>query len=102
MRRNAGAFAARAASNAEVQLPPAPYLLRAHLQGYIPARGRIVQVSAAAPAVSSIALARGGSGPDEPRQVLAAGVGDAVGTSGTEAGVNDDDHSETAWHLRRL
>ncbi len=82
-------------------LTPGPYLLRAHLQGYIPARGRIVQVSSAAPAVSSIALARGG-GADEPRQVLTAGVGDAIGTTGIDGSADDDDHSETAWHLRRL
>src|SRR5262245_45245505 len=79
---------------------PGPYLLRAHLQGYVPARGRIVQVGSAAPAVSSIALVRGGG--SEPRQVLAAGMGDAVGTAGRGAGVNDDNHGDTAWHLRRL
>jgi outer membrane receptor protein involved in Fe transport len=81
-------------------LTPGPYLLRAHLQGYMPARGRIVQVSGVAPAVSSIALARGG--PGESPQLLAAGVGSAVGTTGVDGGAVDDDHSETAWRLRRL
>jgi outer membrane receptor protein involved in Fe transport len=82
-------------------LAPGPYLLRAHLQGYVPARGRLVQVSGTAPAVSSIALARS-AGSDEPPQVLAAGVGNTVGTTGTDASVTDDDHSETAWRLRHL
>src|SRR6185369_17300577 len=37
------------------ELPPGPYLLRAHLQEYAPSRGRIVQVNADARNTSTIA-----------------------------------------------
>ena len=84
-------------------LAPGPYLVRAHLDGYVPARGRIVQVNSAARAVSALTLARRG-GPNEPAQILAAGAGPAdvpAGAANARAG-EDHDHGETAWRLRHL
>lgn len=81
-------------------LPPGPYLVRAHLQGYVPGRGRIIQVNTAGRALSSISLARR-AGENE-TQVVAAGM---VGVQ-PEAVLPDDgedhDHSEVAWRLRHL
>jgi|KBSMisStandDraft_5_1062788.scaffolds.fasta_scaffold08089_4 Carboxypeptidase regulatory-like domain/TonB dependent receptor-like, beta-barrel len=90
-------------------LTPGPYLIRAHLAGYVAPRAELVQVKASAGTLSNIALRREGSVP-----VLAAGIGtsgigtpvappqtpEAAGTSGT----SDDtgDHSETAWRIRHL
>jgi protocatechuate 3,4-dioxygenase beta subunit len=51
-------------------LTPGPYLVRAHLSGYIAPRAQMVQVKASARSVSSIALRREGSEP-----ILAAGIG---------------------------
>jgi hypothetical protein len=84
-------------------LAPGPYLVRAHLNGYTPARGRVVQVNGAARAMSSLVLARRG-GPNEPAQLLAAGLGgtDAQPAADTPAATDDHDHSETAWRLRHL
>lgn len=84
-------------------LPAGPYLVRAHLQGYVPARARIVQVDQSNRMSLAIALTRRGGGDDAP-QVLAAGVGatdgkepeEAVGTAGSH------DHGEVAWRLRHL
>ena len=94
-------------------LTPGPYLIRAHLAGYVAPRAELVQVKASAGTLSNIALRREGSVP-----VLAAGIGasgigtpvappqtpEAAGTSGTTADTSDDtgDHSETAWRIRHL
>jgi len=94
-------------------LTPGPYLIRAHLAGYVAPRAELIQVRASAGTLSTIALRREGSVP-----VLAAGLGtsgictpvappqtpDATGTSGTSASTPDDtgDHSETAWRIRHL
>jgi hypothetical protein len=84
-------------------LAPGPYLVRAHLDGYVPARGRIIQVNSAARAVSSLTLARRGS-PDAPAQILAAGAAPAgTPASGVSPTTEEDhDHGETAWRLRHL
>jgi hypothetical protein len=87
-------------------LPFGPYLVRAHLQGYLPARGRIIQVNRATHSVSTIALTRRGDA-DGPPQVLAAGVGPADATVGPgaaegDADVEAHDHGEVAWRLRHL
>jgi hypothetical protein len=81
-------------------LAPGPYLVRAHLQGYLPARGRIVQVDVNNRSPFTIALTRRDQG-EEP-QILAAGVG-ATGPDGS-APVDADshDHGEVAWRLRHL
>ncbi len=91
-------------------LTPGPYLVRAHLAGYVAPRALMVQVRPSASAVSAIALRREGVPP-----VLAAGVG-LSGVSGAEtttaqpssadaggtasAPTDNDDHSETPWRIR--
>src|SRR6187397_2230146 len=54
-------------------LPPGPYLVRAHLQNYVPSRGRVVQVSTDGRSISTIELTRK-AGITDP-SVIAAGVG---------------------------
>ena len=55
-------------------LPYGPYLLRVHLQGYVPAPSRLIQVNRDMPPVASIILTRRADS-DEPVPVLTAGVG---------------------------
>jgi hypothetical protein len=84
-------------------LPFGAYLMRAHLQGYLPPRGRIIQVNRASLTVSSIALTRQ-IDDEEDGAVLAAGIG----APGLGVGASDDDeaephdHGEVAWRLRHL
>lgn len=79
-------------------LLPGAYLVRAHLEGYLPARNTIVTVRPSARTVSSFTLRREG-------RVGAPRVATA-GLSGTEfAAAPDDeerDESETAWRIRHL
>jgi hypothetical protein len=84
-------------------LPPGPYLVRAHLNGYVPARGRIIQVNSAARVASSLTLARRGSA-DEPAQILAAGAAGAQIPAVTSPSEAEDahHHGETEWRLRHL
>ncbi len=89
-------------------LTPGPYLLRAHLSGYVAPKAQMVQVRASGEALSSIAIRREGA-------VLAAGLGLAETTTTTQADPapapvvansapagddTDDTHTETAWRLR--
>jgi hypothetical protein len=78
-------------------LAAGPYLVRAHLQGYLPARGRVLQVGAAGRISSRIVLAKSGGAGDAP-PVIAAGVGgvEPVATSGE----TPHDHDEVAWRMR--
>jgi Carboxypeptidase regulatory-like domain/TonB dependent receptor-like, beta-barrel len=90
----AGAFRMRA-------LPPGAYLVRAHLGGYAPSRGHIVQVTSTSPAVANLALHRTGvravgTSGQTPPDIVAAGL------DGRAAGERVDDHSETAWRLRHV
>lgn len=82
-------------------LSPGPYLVRAHLSGYVASRGQIVEVRSSSRVSSSIALRRIGSEDNLP--VLAAGIGGA-GTDAPTPAVGDpadkDDHGETAWRIR--
>jgi hypothetical protein len=86
-------------------LPVGPYLLRAHLKGYVPTRGRLIEVNAPTQSLAAISLSRRGSDTEpaaEPR-ILEAGVsGLAAPTSGEAAAPAEDehDHSEVAWRLR--
>lgn len=86
-------------------LPYGPYLVRAHLQGYVPARGRIVQVNTASHALSTIALTRRPDR-DRPVAVLTAGVGpgdvEIDAAEPIEDGPQPHDHGEVAWRLRHL
>jgi hypothetical protein len=82
-------------------LPFGPYVVRAHLQGYVPARSRLIQVDSASFTVSAIALTRHDG--EAASTVLAAGVVPAE----TPAAVDDEegeshDHGEVAWRLRHL
>ena len=90
-------------------LTPGPYLIRAHMAGYVAPRAELVQVKASAGTLSTIALRREGSIP-----VLAAGVGiSGIGTpvaapetpsatSSTETPDDTGDESETAWRIRHM
>lgn len=82
-------------------LPYGPYLVRAHLHGYLPPRARLVQVNRVSLTVSSIALTRRADG-DEDVPVLAAGVGGAEVTATTGEDTETHDHGEVAWRLRHL
>jgi len=80
-------------------LSAGPYLVRAHLQGYTPARARIIQVTTS-PRDISIALTRATEQP----QVLQAGI-TGTGDEADESTADDndaEDHSELAWRLRHL
>jgi TonB dependent receptor-like, beta-barrel/Carboxypeptidase regulatory-like domain len=81
------------------QLTPGPYLLRAHLQGYLPARNAMVNVRPSSRTVSSFTLHA--LGPAAAPRIAEAGIG-----GGTEvvAAPSDTprDEGETAWRLRHL
>jgi hypothetical protein len=94
-------------------LSPGPYLVRAHLAGFVASRGQVIDVRPSGRTSSSIALRRVVPSTAAGLPVLAAGFGaapdapavpvDPVGTSGTsptEATAGDDDHGEVAWRLR--
>jgi outer membrane receptor protein involved in Fe transport len=87
----AGQFTLRA-------LTPGPYLVRAHLQGYLPARNVMVSVRPSARTVSTFTLRREGKAGD-PR-VAAAGMGGTEIVAVPSEKARDD--GETAWRLRRL
>src|SRR5262245_10943056 len=91
-------------------LAPGPYLLRAHLSGYVAPRSLTVHVNANGQATSAITLSRSQATP-----ILAAGIGGGLPTatidvpeaapvaSSDDADRTDrpaDDHSETAWRIR--
>jgi hypothetical protein len=86
-------------------LPPGPYLLRAHLSGFVAPRGQIVDVKPSVRSSSSIAL-RHTAQPN----VIAAGVGPGgietlqvppdSGSLADAPSSTGDDHGETAWRLR--
>ena len=80
-------------------LPYGPYLIRAHLQGYVPARGRVAQVNGGH-ATWTLALSRadGSAAPS----VLAAGIGGGEETAQPETPGEEHDHDEVAWRLRHL
>ncbi len=81
-------------------LPAGPYLVRAHLQGYVPARAKIIQVTTAARDIS-IALTRV-QGPSDQPQILQAGLGGVGGQEPSSADADSEDHGEIAWRLRHL
>jgi hypothetical protein len=87
-------------------VPYGPYVVRAHLQGYVPPRARLIQVDRAALSVSAIALTRRAED-DASVAVLAAGVG-GVGVTdeaSPDAGsqpADTHDHGEVAWRLRHM
>jgi hypothetical protein len=84
-------------------LPFGPYLVRAHLKGYVSPQARIIQVDRASLDVAAIALASGETA-EQPPRVLAAGVGTAGIDQPAAAGTGDTeiDQSEISWRLRHL
>jgi Carboxypeptidase regulatory-like domain/TonB dependent receptor-like, beta-barrel len=80
-------------------LLPGPYLLRAHLPGYLPARNAMVSVRPSARTTSSFTLRREGAANEA--RVSAAGLG-ATGMSAAPDDERPRDESETAWRLRHL
>jgi hypothetical protein len=85
-------------------LSAGPYLVRAHRQGYAPARARIVQVTMS-PRDISIALTKVAA-QTAPPQVLEAGLVGTVPNPADEPASSDDndteDHGELAWRLRHM
>jgi outer membrane receptor protein involved in Fe transport len=90
----AGRFAFRS-------LPPGPYLVRAHLSGYVPVRGTILQINGASRTTSAITLARR-AGPDVPGPIATAGMFGTGSTTGSDEATGGDDHGEVAWRVRHL
>ena len=81
-------------------LPAGAYLVRVHLQGYLPARGRMLQVSAGGRYTSSIALTRRVDPEAAARTVLQAGVG-AESPEAADADEGEEHgHDEAAWRMR--
>jgi len=84
---------------------PGSYIVRAHLQGYAPARGRVIQIGISNGTPLSITLYK--SAAEEPPPVLAAGTG-PIGPAPIANGQgrdstsdqDSDDHAEVAWRLR--
>jgi len=99
-------------------LSPGPYLVRAHLSGFVASRGQVIDVRPSGRASSSIALHHATTpGTVSSYPVLAAGLASAPAAPPAEpAGASDapdttdntaeargavnDDHSEIAWRLR--
>jgi len=84
-------------------LPAGPYVVRAHLQGYLPARPRVMQVSTAVHADFTITLVKQSEAADAP-PVLAAGLGaiDEPVAEPESAQPATHEHDELAWRLRHL
>ncbi|MEZ5287066.1 MAG: TonB-dependent receptor [Vicinamibacterales bacterium] len=81
-----------------LSVPPGPYLLRAHREGYVAVRGTVVDVRPSGRTDSSFTIHREADG----HMPVLAGAGMAApGLPGEEV---DSERSETslAWHLRRL
>jgi TonB dependent receptor/Carboxypeptidase regulatory-like domain len=98
-------------------LTPGPYLVRAHLSGFVASHGEMVEVTASSRATSTLSLRRATAvSGSPPPQVLAAGVGLASQPSETvavppsereakptsDSRTSEDDHGEVAWRLRHV
>ena len=88
-------------------LSPGPYLIRAHLAGFVAPRAQVIEVHSSTRASSAIAMRHALTSADP---ILGAGVGTAgvastdpsapaAGATSSDA-TSSDDHSETAWRLR--
>ena len=78
-----------------------PYLVRAHLQGHLPARAVLIQIDRPSDTMSTVVLTRRAAS-DQPATVLAAGVGPADAIPVSESEAEGHDHGEVAWRLRHL
>jgi hypothetical protein len=91
-------------------LTPGPYLLRAHLAGYVASRGQMVEVRPNSRASSAIALRHSAAAaPTSAYPVLTAGLGSAPDPApatpdepSAASPRTDDDHTDLAWRLRHL
>ena len=81
-------------------LPPGPYLVRAYLLGYLPARSTMVEVRSSGPSAASFTMRRA-SATALPRVSVAGVGGPEIGPVSAEL-VEDRDESERAWRLRHL
>jgi len=81
-------------------LPAGPYLVRAHLSQYLPARGRVVQVTPNTKEATTIALTRR-SDANAPA-VVAASIGGETDQPATQPAEPQHAHDEVAWRLRHL
>jgi TonB dependent receptor/Carboxypeptidase regulatory-like domain len=107
---NAFAISDRAGRFEMRTLPPGPYLVRAHLVGFVASRGQLVEVRSSGRVSSSIALRRATRSSADSTSVLAASLSDggdaaespATSTSDGSPSSTSDDHSEIAWRLRHL
>ena len=79
-------------------LPAGPYLVRAHLQNYLPARGHLVQVTPDAKSATTIALTRRSDATTT--AVVAASV--APDETTAQPAEPQHGHDEVAWRLRHL
>jgi hypothetical protein len=82
-------------------LAPGPYVVRAHLMGYVPLRSRLVRLGEPQPPLAITLVRREGPASEAP--VLAAGVGpvqEPAVEPAADPGANDHDHEEVAWRLR--
>ena len=82
------------------QLPPGPYLVRAHLAGFLAARSTMVNVRPSGKSASSFTLRREGS-TSAPRisEAAVAAIGAAPGDA---AKPEDRNETELGWRLRHL
>jgi hypothetical protein len=83
------------------QLPPGPYLVRAHLAGFLAARSAMVNVRPAALSASSFTLRREGAA-GAPRITEAAVGAIAAAPDDAAAKPNERNETELAWRLRHL
>jgi hypothetical protein len=101
-----GSESAFAVSDAEGRftlrtLPPGPYLVRAHLQGYLPARPRLMQIGTSARGGFTITMVKRSELADAPA-VVAAGVGPVETPAAEPETEGTHEHDELAWRLRHL
>src|SRR5262245_13236350 len=93
-------------------LSPGPYLVRAHLTGFVASRGQVVDVRPSTRSSSSIALKHVSAAPSgAPPPVIAAGIGatadppaqpEHAASPASATSTSDDDHGELAWRLRHI
>jgi hypothetical protein len=91
----------RAGQFALQSLMPGPYLVRAHLEGYLPARSTIINVRPSAREVSTFTLRREGKAV-QPRVALAGAGSTEVVAAPLDESEEDREETETTWRLRHL
>ena len=82
-------------------LPAGSYLVRVHLQGYLPARARVVQVVGGSRRSTTISLLRRAGDDGEAPVIVEAGVG-ALADPRDDQGEEEHGHDEIAWRMRHL